>query len=67
MPKTSTTQTQKSLTSTPSNTVKTNKSSSEFLHPTITPGDDDRGKSYGQNTRNNPSLMSMLSFLRPVL
>lgn len=48
-------------TSTSSRTVSTNRSSSEFRHPTITPGDEDRGRSYGQNTRNSPSLMSMLS------
>lgn len=51
----------KPLTSTSSNTVSTNRSNSELRHPTITPGDEDRGRSYGQNTRNSPSLMSILS------
>jgi hypothetical protein len=55
------------LTSTSSSTVSTNKSSSEFRHPTITPGDEDRGRSYGQNTRSSPSLMSILSSSTRVL
>lgn len=53
-------------TSTSSSTVSTNRSSSEFRHPTITPGDEDRGRSYGQNTRSSPSLMSMLSSSRRI-
>lgn len=55
----------KTLTSTSSKTVSTNKSNSEFRQPIITPGDEDRGRSYGQNTRNKPSLMSMLSSFQP--
>jgi hypothetical protein len=53
--------TDKRLTSTSSNTVSTKRSSSELRHPTITPGDEDRGRSYGQNTRKSLSLMSILS------
>jgi hypothetical protein len=49
------------VTSTSSKTVSTNKSSSELRQPTITPVDEDRGRSYGQNTRSKPSLMIMLS------
>ena len=38
----------------------TNKSKSEFLHPTITPGDVNRVRLFGQNTRSMPSLFSTI-------
>ena len=47
-------------TSTSSNMLKTKTSISEFLHPTMTPGDDDREISEGQNTRSKPLLIIMI-------
>jgi hypothetical protein len=47
-------------TSTSSRTVMTNKSRSEFLHPTITPGVVVRVMLFGQNTRNMPSLFATM-------
>lgn len=49
----------KKLTSTASNMATTKTSSAEFLQPTTTPVNSDRGKSVGQNIRINPSCSGM--------